>query len=130
MRVPVSWLRELVPGLTASADEIAAALVRAGLEVEQVHRYGHDVSGVVTGAVLDVEELAEFKKPIRYCHVDVGARVHEVVCGATNFVAGDKIAFATPGAVLPGDVRIAARQTYGRTSVSYTHLTLPTIYSV
>ena len=36
MRVPVSWLRTLVPGLTASADEIAAALVRAGLEVEQV----------------------------------------------------------------------------------------------
>ena len=49
MRVPVSWLRALVPALTASADEIAAALVRAGLEVEQVHRYGHDVSGVVTG---------------------------------------------------------------------------------
>ncbi len=116
MRVPVSWLRALVPGLTASADEIAAALVRAGLEVEQVHRHGHDVAGVVTGEVLDVEELAEFKKPIRYCHVDVGARVHEVVCGATNFAAGDKIAFATPGAVLPGDFRIATRQTYGHTS--------------
>ncbi len=88
MRVPVSWLRALVPGLSASADEIAAALVRAGLEVEQVHRVGHDVSGVVTGEVLDVEELSEFKKPIRYCHVDVGSRVHEVVCGAVNFVAG------------------------------------------
>ena len=116
MRVPVSWLRELVPGLDASADEIAVALVRAGLEVEQVHRYGHDVSGVVTGEVLDVEELTEFAKPIRYCHVDVGTRVHEVVCGATNFVAGDRIAFAAPGAVLPGDVRIATRRTYGRTS--------------
>ena len=116
MRVPVSWLRALVPGLTASADELAAALVRAGLEVEQVHRYGDDVSGVVTGEVLDVEELTGFKKPIRFCHVDVGARQHEVVCGATNFSAGDRIAFATPGAVLPGDFRIATRQTYGRTS--------------
>ncbi len=116
MRVPVSWLRALVPGLTASADEIAAALVRAGLEVEQVHRYGDDVSGVVTGEVLDVEELTEFKKPIRYCHVSVGERSHEVVCGATNFVAGDRIAFALPGAVLPGDFRIATRQTYGHTS--------------
>jgi phenylalanyl-tRNA synthetase beta chain len=116
MRVPVSWLRELVPGLTAPADDIAAALVRLGLEVEQVHRYGHDVSGVVTGEVLDVEELTGFKKPIRYCHVDVGGRQHEVVCGATNFVAGDRVPFALPGAVLPGDFRIATRQTYGHTS--------------
>ena len=116
MRVPVSWLRTLVPGLTASADELAAALLRAGLEVEQVHRYGGDVSGVVTGEVLDVEDLTEFKKPIRYCHVSVGDRTHEVVCGATNFVAGDRVAFATPGAVLPGGFRIATRQTYGRTS--------------
>jgi phenylalanyl-tRNA synthetase beta chain len=116
VRVPVSWLRSLVPGLTASADEIAAALVRLGLEVEQVHRYGDDVTGVVTAQVLDVEELTGFKKPIRYCHVDVGGRTHEVVCGATNFAAGDRVAFATPGAELPGGFRIATRQTYGRTS--------------
>src|SRR3712207_3024604 len=116
MRVPVSWLRALVPGLTAGADEIAAALVRAGLEVETVERVGHDVSGVVVGEVLDVEELTEFKKPIRFCHVSIGDRTHEVVCGATNFAAGDRIPFAVPGAVLPGDFRIATRQTYGRTS--------------
>jgi phenylalanyl-tRNA synthetase beta chain len=112
----VSWLRALVPGLTATSDEIAAALVRAGLEVEQLHRYGQDVRGVVTGQVLDVQDLTGFKKPIRYCHVDVGARVHEVVCGATNFAAGDRVAFALPGAVLPGGFAIATRQTYGHTS--------------
>ena len=116
MRVPLSWLRALVPGLAAPADEVAAALVRAGLEVEQVHRYGDDVTGVVVGRVLDVEELTAFKKPIRYCHVDVGTRTHEVVCGATNVAAGDRVAFATPGAVLPGGFAIATRQTYGHTS--------------
>ncbi len=116
MRVPVSWLRALVPALTASADEIAAALVRAGLEVERVHRVGHDISGVVVGEVLDVVDLAGFKKPIRFCHVSVDARVHDVVCGAINFAAGDRVAFATPGAVLPGGFRIATRQTYGHTS--------------
>ena len=115
MRVPVSWLRALVPGLEASADEIADALVRVGLEVEQVQRYGYDISGVVVGEVLDVEELTGYNKPIRFCHVSVGARTHEVVCGATNFAAGDRVAFATPGSVLPGG-QIATRQTYGRTS--------------
>jgi phenylalanyl-tRNA synthetase beta chain len=116
VRVPVSWLHALVPGLTASADEVGAALVRAGLEVEQVHRVGHDVSSVVVGEVLDVEELTEFKKPIRYCHVSVGDRAHEVVCGATNFVPGDRVPFAMPGAVLPGGFRIATRKTYGHVS--------------
>jgi phenylalanyl-tRNA synthetase beta chain len=116
VRVPLSWLRELVPGLTATADEVATALIRAGLEVEQVHRVGHDVSGVVVAEVLDVEDLTEFKKPIRYCHVSTGTETREVVCGATNFVAGDRVPFARPGAALPGGFRIATRQTYGRTS--------------
>ena len=121
MRVPISWLRTLVPGLNAPAEQIAAALVRAGLEVEQIHRYGHDVTGVVVGEVLDVEELTGVKKPIRFCHVAVSAppgppRVHDVVCGATNFAAGDRVAFATPGSMLPGGVRIATRRTYGRSS--------------
>ncbi len=116
MRVPVSWLRSLLPGLTAPVQDLSAALIRAGFEVEGVHRVGEDVSGVVVGRVLDVEELTGFKKPIRFCHVDVGARVHEVVCGAQNFAVGDLVPFAVPGAVLPGDFRIAARQTYGHTS--------------
>jgi phenylalanyl-tRNA synthetase beta chain len=116
VRVPLSWLRAFVPALTASADEIAEALVRAGLEVEQVHRYGGDVTGVVVGRVLDVELLDGLKKPIRYCHVDVGSKVHEVVCGATNFEAGDLVPFAVPGASLPGGFEIATRKTYGRVS--------------
>ncbi len=116
MRVPLSWLRPLVPGLSADAGVIAEALVRAGLEVEQVHRFGHDIQGVVVGRVLDIEELTGHKKPIRYCHVDVGTGTHEVVCGAINFAVGDLVPFATPGAVLPGGFQIATRQTYGRTS--------------
>ncbi len=117
MRVPLSWLREFVPALTASPAELATALIRAGLEVEQIHAYG-DLSGVVVGRVVDVEELTEFlpKKTVRFCHVDVGSRVHEVVCGAQNFVAGDLVPFALPGSVLPGGFAIATRKTYGRIS--------------
>ncbi len=116
MRVPLSWLRTFVPELTAPAAEIATALIRAGLEVEQVLRFGDDITGVVVGRVLDVEVLDGFKKPIRFCHVDVGSRVHEVVCGATNLEPGDLVPFALPGASLPGGFAIATRQTYGRTS--------------
>lgn len=116
MRVSLSWLRTFVPGLTASGDAIAQALIRAGLEVEQVHRYGDDIEGVVVGRVLEIEELTGHKKPIRFCRVDVGEQVRDVVCGAANFEVGDFVPFALPGASLPGGFQIATRQTYGRTS--------------
>ncbi|MDX6197505.1 MAG: phenylalanyl-tRNA synthetase beta chain [Actinomycetota bacterium] len=116
MRVPVSWLRTLLPDLTADAGEIGAALLRVGFEVEHVHRVGDDVRGVVVGKVLDIEELTGLKKPIRYCHVDIGSRVHEVICGATNFAVDDLVAFATPGGLLPGDFHITSRKTYGHIS--------------
>ncbi|HEX6449075.1 MAG TPA: phenylalanine--tRNA ligase subunit beta [Trebonia sp.] len=125
MRVPISWLREYapVPEGTDAAD-IAARLTAAGLEVESVELVGHDVRGVVTGVVLAIEELTEFKKPIRYCRVADSQEMahgpaeaaHSVICGATNFKVGDRIAFAQVGAVLPGDFEITARKTYGHVS--------------
>jgi phenylalanyl-tRNA synthetase beta chain len=118
MRVPVSWLREYaeLPADVAGRD-IAQKLIAAGLEVESVEAVGHDVSGVVTGQVLEIEELTGFKKPIRFCQVDVGEREPRgIVCGATNFVVGGRVPVALPGAVLPGGFAIAARKTYGRVS--------------
>ena len=115
MRVPLSWLREYAP-VTAGGREVAERLIRAGFEVEHVERVGGDVKDVVVGEVLEIEELTGFKKPIRYVRLDLGHRQGNVVCGATNFSVGDRVAVAVPGAVLPGDFRISARETYGRTS--------------
>ena len=119
MRAPVSWIAEfaeLPDGLTG--PELGEALVRAGLEVERVESPADGVSGpLVVGRVASIEELTEFKKPIRFCLVDVGEPAPRgVVCGARNFAEGDLVVAALPGAVLPGPFPIAARQTYGRTS--------------
>lgn len=120
MRVPISWVREFVDlpaGLTGR--ELSNALISLGLEVETVDVVA-DVKGpVVVGVVASIEELTEFKKPIRFCQVDVGASnggTRGIVCGARNFGAGDKVVVALPGAVLPGGFEIAQRETYGRTS--------------
>ncbi|MCD2190035.1 phenylalanine--tRNA ligase subunit beta [Actinomycetospora soli] len=123
MRVPVSWLTEHV-GLTehVSADDLAEALIRVGFEVEDVAQLEAVPGPLVVGRVLEIEELTEFKKPIRFCRVDVGARGSDpdrpqgIVCGATNFAVGDLVVAALPGTTLPGDFAIAARKTYGRVS--------------
>ena len=115
MRVPLSWLREYAP-VQATGREVAERLIRAGFEVEHVEQVGTGISDVVVGEVLEIEELTGFKKPIRYVAVNLGHDQRHVVCGATNFHVGDRVAVAVPGAVLPGDFRITARETYGRTS--------------
>ncbi|MFD6418816.1 phenylalanine--tRNA ligase subunit beta [Streptomyces sp. NPDC060194] len=123
MRVPLSWLREYVDlPATETGRDVQARLVSAGLEVEAVEQLGAGLKGpLVVGEVLTIEELTGFKKPIRFCTLDVGqangtGEPQEVVCGARNFAVGDKVVVVLPGAVLPGDFAIAARKTYGRTS--------------
>ena len=119
MRLPLSWLREhvaLPPSLTAR--EIAAGLVRLGVEVEEIDEVGADLVGpVLVGRVLEFEEFtASNGKTIRWCQVDVGAGPRGIICGARNFAAGDLVVVALPGAVLPGGFAITARQTYGHVS--------------
>ena len=121
MRLPYSWLRDVIaagaPGWEPSADELEQTLIRIGHEVEEVIAVG-PVSGPLTvGRVTEIEELTEFKKPIRAVKVDVGeTEPRDIVCGATNFAVGDLVVVALPGTVLPGDFTITTRKTYGRTS--------------
>ncbi|NGO70341.1 phenylalanine--tRNA ligase subunit beta [Streptomyces boncukensis] len=132
MRAPLSWLREYVdlPAGETGRD-VAARLIAAGLEVETVDQLGAGLKGpLVVGKVLAIEELTEFKKPIRYCQVDVGraggtsgtepgggsGEPQNIVCGAVNFAVGDKVVVVLPGAVLPGGFEVGARKTYGRMS--------------
>jgi phenylalanyl-tRNA synthetase beta chain len=133
MRVPVEWLREHVDVLAdATAEDVAATLVRVGLEEEALH--GGDVTGpLVVGRVVDyTDERQKNGKTIRWCSVDVGnvdvgnvdpgnsgvgeADPRGIVCGAHNFAVDDLVVVALPGAVLPGGFQISARRTYGHVS--------------
>lgn len=132
MRVPVSWLTEhLETNDKFTAEQIAEAFVRVGLEVEEVTPLGPVTGPVVVGRVAEIEELKDYKKPIRYCMVEVvepddhdelvaegstEPRVRGIICGATNFVEGDLVVVALPGAMLPGGFAITKRKTYGRYS--------------
>jgi len=123
MRVGLSWLREFVDlPADLSAADLERALVGLGIEVESVVDLRETVTGsLVVGRVATVEELTGFKKPIRFCTVDVGhangtGEPQEIVCGATNFAPGDLVVVILPGGVLPGGFEIGARKTYGHMS--------------
>ncbi|SOX53749.1 phenylalanine--tRNA ligase subunit beta [Mycobacterium ahvazicum] len=121
MRIPYSWLREVVaagaPGWDVTAADLEQTLVRIGHEVEEVLTLGPVEGPLTVGRVSAIEELTEFKKPIRACLVDVGeGKDRGIICGATNFAVGDLVVVALPGTTLPGGFAITARKTYGRSS--------------
>jgi len=119
MRAPLSWIKEFVDiPASVTAEQISDGLIRVGFEVEEIIKQGADLTGPLKFAkVLSIEEITEFKKPIRYVGLDCGeGQTRYVICGATNFAVGDLIVAALPGAVLPGDFTIGARETYGKTS--------------
>ena len=125
MHAPVSWLRELadVPA-DATGEDIAAALVRVGLEEEGLH--GGDITGpLVVGRVLSVEpEPQKNGKTINWCKVDVGehgqrvteGKPQEIVCGAHNFAVGDLVVVRAARRGAAGGFEISARKTYGHVS--------------
>ena len=122
MRIPLSWLREHIEvpssgDAIADAETLLADLVAVGFEEEAVH--GTALTGpIVVGEVVDfVDEPQSNGKTIRWCHVQTApGETRGIVCGAHNFVVGDKVVVSLPGAVLPGPFPISARKTYGHVS--------------
>ncbi|MFM9273101.1 phenylalanine--tRNA ligase subunit beta [Pseudarthrobacter sp. NKDBFgelt] len=134
MRIPLSWLREFaeVPA-GATAEDVMTELVKVGFEEEDVHRPTDTLQGpIVVGQVLSlVKEPQTNGKTINWCQVRVvpegqdqtltgdgidPSGVQGIICGAHNFVEGDKVVVTLPGAVLPGNFHISARKTYGHLS--------------
>ena len=117
MKLPISWINEFVKfPKNTKTEVIVDNLVKLGYEVEGIEIFG-DVHGpLVVGRVEKFEILDEFKKPIRYCTVNVGNKTNGIICGANNFKQGDLVVVALPGAVLPGEFKISERETYGKIS--------------
>ncbi len=114
MRVPLSWLRDFAP---FDLDPIALGETfdDLGMVVEGIDRIGEGLGDVVVARVLDVRAHPKADR-VRITEVDIGAGPLQVVCGAPNVAAGQLVALAPVGAVLPGDFEIGRRKVRGEWS--------------
>ncbi|MBV9915180.1 MAG: phenylalanine--tRNA ligase subunit beta [Solirubrobacterales bacterium] len=106
MRVPLQWLTEYVePGL--DTDALAERLALTGTEVERVERYGVSaLEQFVVGRVLERKRHPDADR-LSVCMVDTGGSTpSQIVCGAPNVAAGQIVAVAKPGAVMPDGTRL------------------------
>ena len=125
MLISRQWVQRLLnrtnPTWTVTDEELDAGYVRVGFETDGYAPIEETTGPLVIGRIESIEELTGFKKPIRHCMVNVGdangtGELQSIVCGARNFAEGDLVVVSLPGAVLPGNFAITARETYGRMS--------------
>ena len=87
MRVPLSWLRELVD-FDLTPEQLAERLTLLGMEVKGIERRGTDWANVVVGELLAVEKHPRADR-LSLTRVTTGAgEPLEIVCGATNIAVG------------------------------------------
>jgi phenylalanyl-tRNA synthetase beta chain len=114
MKFSLRWLRRYLD-LTVPLPQMLDRLTLAGTEVEGVSATGCDSPQLVVGEVVSFVQHPNADR-LRLCQVNDGKGVRQIVCGATNFKAGDKVPLALPGAKLPGDFTIKESKLRGELS--------------
>jgi phenylalanyl-tRNA synthetase beta chain len=99
MKVTLNWLRQYVD-FNWSPDELADRLTMLGIEVEGVEKFGSEFEGIVVAHILSSEKHPQADK-LSVCRVSHGQGERQVVCGAKNYKAGDKVPLILPGHTLP-----------------------------
>ncbi len=105
MLVSYKWLKELVPNLTATPDELEQKMSTSGIEVEGVTSPQEGLSKLVVGEVLSSEDIPETH--LHITQVNVGAdEALQIVCGAPNVRVGMKVIVALVGARIADNYKI------------------------
>ena len=106
MRVPLEWLAQYCdPGLDVRA--IAERLAMTGTEVDRIHHHGvANLESFVVGRVLETVAHPDADR-LTVCRVEIGEDAEtQIVCGAPNVAAGQTVAIARPGAIMPDGTRL------------------------
>ena len=99
MKVTLNWLKQYVD-FNWSPEELNERLTMLGLEVEGVQKISGAFDGIVVAQVVTRDKHPNADK-LSLCRVNDGTGERQIVCGAQNFKAGDKVPLILPGASLP-----------------------------
>ena len=116
MRVSFQWLSQYVDLEGVTPQDLAEALTRSGVEVDEVIDLGEEIENVVIGLVRECKPHPAADK-LTLCQVDLGdGEPVQIVCGAKNVQAGQKVPVAKIGAKLPGGIKIKKAKLRGEVS--------------
>ncbi|MDT0121817.1 phenylalanine--tRNA ligase subunit beta [Paenibacillus sp. RRE4] len=117
MRVSTDWLSDYIALEGVTPQELAEKITRAGIEIDVVENRNQGVNKVVVGYVKSKEKHPDADK-LNVCVIDAGQEEElQIVCGAKNVDAGQKVAVALVGAKLPGGLDIKKAKLRGVVSL-------------
>lgn len=121
MKVPITWLKDYV-NYEGDATSLGHALTMSGTKLEAIEVVGADLEHLYVGEVLNCTKHPDADH-LSVCEVSLGdldltafgieEKTAQIICGAPNVAAGQKVIVAVPGAVLPGGFEIGARKLRG-----------------
>jgi len=116
MLVSLNWLKQYVDIESIAPEELAEKITRSGIEVDAVIDRSQGMTNVVVGYVVSKVKHPDADK-LNICQVEVGeGDIRQIICGAPNVDAGQKVIVALPGARLPGGVKIKKAKMRGQES--------------
>ncbi|PBB06736.1 phenylalanine--tRNA ligase subunit beta [Salimicrobium humidisoli] len=115
MLISLNWLKELVDISGYTTEELSEIITKTGIEVDGISEPEELPQGVVVGNIISCEQHPDADK-LSLCQVDTGEETLQIACGAPNVKAGQKVAVAKPGAVLPGNFKIKKTKLRGEES--------------
>jgi phenylalanyl-tRNA synthetase beta chain len=116
MHISYRWLGRHVDLTGISPQRVVEDLTLSTAEVESLERFLPHLSKTVVGHVVEREKHPDADK-LSVCKVDVGTgELQQIVCGAPNVAAGQKVCVALAGTELPGDVKIKKSKIRGQDS--------------
>ena len=115
MLISLNWLKQYIDLDGIKINEMENALTMIGQEVEKIEIAGSNLENVVTAKIIE-KEMHPDSDHLTVCKVDNGKEILQIVCGASNHKAGDKVVLAQIGARLSEDFVIKKGKIRGKES--------------
>ena len=115
MLISLNWLKQYIDLDGIELNEMENSLTMIGQEVEKIEIAGSNLENVVTAKIIE-KEMHPDSDHLTVCKVDNGKEILQIVCGASNHKAGDKVVLAQIGAKLSEDFVIKKGKIRGEES--------------
>ena len=116
MKVSTKWLNDYVKVDDLAVEELAEKIERTAVEVDETYRLEEGLKKIVVGKTLEVIKHPD-SDHLNICQVDVGEdEPIQIICGAPNIAANQKVIVALSGARIAGNVKIKRGKMRGQVS--------------